>query len=101
MYKRQENISAQEVEDVLYRHAKVGDVTVIGLPDPRTGERACAVVQLADGVTELTLAELADHCRAEGLAIQKVPEQLELVDALPRNSMGKVLKQDLRARYRP
>jgi acyl-CoA synthetase (AMP-forming)/AMP-acid ligase II len=95
-----ENISAQEVEDVLYRHPKVGDVTVIGLPDPRTGERACAVVQLADGVTALTLAELAEHCRSEGLAIQKVPEQLELVDALPRNAMGKVLKQDLRARYR-
>jgi acyl-CoA synthetase (AMP-forming)/AMP-acid ligase II len=95
-----ENISAQEIEDALYRHPKVADVTVIGLPDARTGERACAVVQLAEGVTELTLTELADHCRAEGLAIQKVPEQLEIVEALPRNAMGKVLKQDLRARYR-
>ena len=44
----------------------------------------------------LTLAELAEHCQSKGLARQKIPEQIELVDALPRNPMGKLLKQELR-----
>jgi acyl-CoA synthetase (AMP-forming)/AMP-acid ligase II len=74
---------------------------VIGVPDPMTGERCCAVVVLADGVESLSLVELAEHCRSNGLAIQKAPERLEIVDAIPRNSMGKILKQDLRARYVP
>ena len=43
-----ENISAQEIEGVLYAHPKMGDVAIIGVPDPRTGERACAVVVLAE-----------------------------------------------------
>lgn len=95
-----ENISAAELEDVLYTHPKVADVAVIGLPDPKTGERACAVVALKPGIAGLTLAELADFGRAKGLAALKLPEQLELVAALPRNSMGKVLKQQLRETYR-
>ena len=70
---------------------------MIGVPDARTGERACAVVVLAEGVDTLTLAEIIDFCRSEQLATQKIPEQLHLVDALPRNSMGKILKQELRA----
>ena len=95
-----ENISAQEIENVLYTHPDIADVTVIGLPDARTGERCCAVVVLADGAEPLTLTDLAQHCAANGLAKQKVPEQIEFVDALPRNAMGKILKQELRARYR-
>jgi acyl-CoA synthetase (AMP-forming)/AMP-acid ligase II len=91
-----ENISAQEIEGVLYTHPKIGDVAVIGVPDPRTGERACAVVVLADGVSSLTLNELVDYCRAQRLATQKIPERLEIVDVLPRNAMGKILKQELR-----
>jgi cyclohexanecarboxylate-CoA ligase len=92
-----ENISTQEIENVLYGHPKIGDVAVIGVPDAKTGERACAVVVLADGVDTLGLAEIIDFCRAEKLATQKIPEQLHLVDTLPRNSMGKILKQELRA----
>lgn len=94
-----ENLSALEIEGVVYSHPKVADVAVIGVPDPRTGERALAVIVLAPGVESLTLAELAEHSRAQQLAIQKVPERLEFVAALPRNSMGKVLKQELRKRY--
>ncbi len=94
-----ENISATEVEDVLHGHPKIGDVAVIGVPDPRTGERCCAVVHLADGVDSLTLAEIAEHCRSVGLATQKIPEQLEIVDEVPRNPMGKIRKQELRDRY--
>jgi len=95
-----ENISAQEIEDVLYAHPKVADVAVIGVPDPRTGERACAVVVLAEGTDSLTLAELVEFCRGRQLANQKIPERLEVVPALPRNAMGKILKQELRRTYK-
>lgn len=91
-----ENLSAQEMEDVLSEHPAVADVAVIGLPDERTGERACAMIVLAEGRDSLTLAELAEHCIAKGLAKQKIPEQLEIVSELPRNPMGKVLKHVLR-----
>jgi acyl-CoA synthetase (AMP-forming)/AMP-acid ligase II len=95
-----ENISAQEIENVLYTHPKIADVTVIGLPDAKTGERCCAVVVLAPGESAITLADLAQHCVDNGLAKQKIPEQIETIDLLPRNAMGKILKQELRARYR-
>ena len=94
-----ENISALEIEEALYRHPAIADVAVVSAPDARTGERVCAFVVVTSGAS-LTLTELADHCRGHGLAIQKCPEQLELVDSLPRNSFGKVLKQDLRARLK-
>jgi len=94
-----ENISASEVEDVLQRHPSIADVAVIGLPDPRTGERACAVVTLAEGVTTLTLVEIAEHCAELGLAKQKVPEQLEIVDEIPRNAMAKIQKPELKKRF--
>lgn len=94
-----ENLSALEIEAALYSHPNVADVAVIGVPDPLTGERAMAVIVLAAGVQTLTLNELADHCQDQQLASQKFPERLEIVDQLPRNSMGKVLKQDLRRRF--
>lgn len=94
-----ENISALEVEGALFAHPDVLDAAVIGLPDKRTGERVCAVVLLREGGS-LTIESLRDHCRALGLAVQKCPEQLELTDAIPRNGMGKILKQELVARYR-
>jgi cyclohexanecarboxylate-CoA ligase len=95
-----ENVSAKEVEDHLYRHPKVADVAVIGLPDPDSGERVCAVVTTAEGGDPLGFDEMADYLRAEGLMVQKVPEQLEVVDVIPRNPSGKILKRDLQARYR-
>jgi len=93
-----ENISALEIEDALYQHPAIADVAVVAAPDPRTGERVCAFVVVALDAEPPTLQSIADHCRALGLAVQKCPEQLELVDGLPRNSYGKVLKQDLKAR---
>ncbi len=93
-----ENISAKEVEDLLYNHPAISDVAVIGLPDPKTGERACAVVALAEGAT-LDLAQVAEFLRAAGLRVQAIPEQLEVVDAVPRNPAGKILKHDLRQRF--
>jgi acyl-CoA synthetase (AMP-forming)/AMP-acid ligase II len=94
-----ENISAKEVEDVLIDHPAVRDVTVIGLPDDERGERCCAVVVATDPAHPPTLDDLVQHCAAAGLMRQKFPEQLEIVDALPYNSTGKVLKADLRKRY--
>jgi acyl-CoA synthetase (AMP-forming)/AMP-acid ligase II len=92
-----ENISAKEIEDVLFKHPKVADVAVIGLPDPTSGERACAVVACKD--EPLTFDEMTDFLKAQGLRIQATPEQLEIVEVLPRNPAGKVLKQDLRTRF--
>ncbi len=93
-----ENISAKEIEDLLFLHPRVRDAAVVGLPDPRTGERACAVVVVDDPSDPLTLGDLTGFLRARDLMVQKLPEQLELVDELPRNPAGKVLKQDLRSR---
>ncbi|MFA5885076.1 MAG: AMP-binding protein [Acidimicrobiia bacterium] len=87
-----ENIGAQEVESVLYEHPSVGAVAVIGLPDAERGERVCAVVELVDGAAPLTLADVQAHCRAAGLSQRKWPEQLEIVDEMPRNPTMKILK---------
>jgi len=95
-----ENISAREIEELAFSHPKVGDVAVIGLPDAERGERVCAVVELAGGADPLTLEELADYLAAKGLMRQKVPEQLEVLDTLPRNeTLRKVLKYQLRERF--
>jgi cyclohexanecarboxylate-CoA ligase len=93
-----ENISAKEVEDLLFTHPGVADVAVIGLPDPRTGERVCAVVS-SRGARPPELDDLARFLREQGLRTQALPERLELVESIPRNPAGKVMKQDLRDRY--
>ncbi|UVE93807.1 class I adenylate-forming enzyme family protein [Dietzia sp. B32] len=92
-----ENVSAVEVEGILFSHPKVNDVAVIGLPDPDRGELVCAVVRPESGAAP-TLDDLADHCAAAGLMTRKFPERLELMDDLPRNPAGKVLKNELRQR---
>ena len=94
-----ENISAKEVEDLLFTHPKVGDAAVVGLPDSKTGERACAVVVPTDAESPPTLPELFEFLTDQGLAKQKVPEQLEIIEALPRNASGKILKHELRSTY--
>ena len=75
------------------------DVAVIGLPDPERGERVCAVVQLADGVQRLTVAEMVECCKNAGLMTQKIPEQLEIRDEMPRAATGKIVKTKLRDAY--
>lgn len=95
-----ENISARELEDVLFNHPKVGDVAVIGVPDEERGELVCAVVETADGAEPITLDELVAWCKDAGLMTQKIPERLEIVDALPRNeTLNKVLKFKLREQF--
>jgi non-ribosomal peptide synthetase component E (peptide arylation enzyme) len=93
-----EKISAKEIEDLLYAHPRIAEAAVIGLPDPQTGERCCAVVVPREG-GGVDLAAIARYCRDAGLAHQKVPERLELVAELPRNASGKVQKHELRRRF--
>ncbi|MFF5923164.1 class I adenylate-forming enzyme family protein [Streptomyces flavochromogenes] len=95
-----ENISAKEIEDLLHGHPDVGDAAVIGLPDAERGERVCAVVEQPPGAGPLTLPLVTAFLREAGLSVHKLPEQLEVVDALPRNeTLRKVMKYKLRERF--
>lgn len=95
-----ENISAREIEELLYAHPGVADAAVIGLPDPERGERVCAVVEQPVGAGPVGLGEITAYLREAGLATHKLPEQLEIVEALPRNeTLRKVLKYKLRERF--
>ena len=90
-----ENISAVEVENLVQTHPAVAAVAVIPIPDDERGELVCAVVELVDGQA-LDLPTLTAHLRAQGVMPQKLPERLEVVDALPRGgTLGKVLKTEL------
>jgi len=70
---------------------------VIGLPDRERGERVCAVVEVAPGAEAPTLDVLTSYLKEAGLMVQKIPEQLVVVDQLPRNATMKVLKYQLRS----
>jgi acyl-CoA synthetase (AMP-forming)/AMP-acid ligase II len=95
-----ENISAKEIEDLLAAHPSVADVAVIGLPDADRGELVCAVVEQPPETAALTLPEVVSYLRSSGLAVHKLPERLEVVEALPRNdTLRKVLKYKLRERF--
>lgn len=93
-----ENVASAEVESVLYRHPAIADAAVIGVPDEKWGERVHAVVVLKPG-QKVTAQEITDFCRGY-LAGYKIPRSVEFVDALPRNPAGKVLKTELRAKYK-
>ncbi len=92
-----ENISPEEVEDVLYSHPQVEEAAVIGVPDPEWGQEPRAVVVLKPG-KPVTAEELIEYCRTR-LAGFKRPRSVVFVEALPRNSVGKVLKNKLREEY--
>ena len=92
-----ENISAKEIEDILYTHQKVAAVAVVGLPDKERGERVCAVDEIVEGSDPLEFEEMIEICESEGLMKQKIPEQLINYDGLlPRNPTLKILKYQLR-----
>ena len=92
-----ENIPVVEVEAVLFRHPAVDDVAIVGVPDPRLGERACAYVTLKPDAT-LGLGDMIDYLEAEKMAKQYLPEFLEIVDEMPRTPSGKIQKFVLRER---
>jgi cyclohexanecarboxylate-CoA ligase len=95
-----ENISARELEELLFAHPKVGDVAVIGIPDAERGELVCAVVEAPEAVDAITFDEMVAYLGEAGLMRQKIPERLEIVDKLPRNeTLNKVLEYKLRERF--
>jgi acyl-CoA synthetase (AMP-forming)/AMP-acid ligase II len=89
------NVYPAELEAVLVRHPSVAEVAVVGVPDERWGEAVKAIVVARDEVTPDTIL---DHCR-DLLANYKRPKSVEIVDALPRSSNGKILRRELRDRY--
>ncbi len=91
-----ENIAAREVEDILIDHPGIAEIALVGVPDERTGERACAVIVPA-GDAPPGLAELCAMLQTHGIARFKTPEQLVICAALPKNAAGKVVKHELRA----
>ncbi len=91
------NISPAELEALITTHPAVAEVAVVGIPDEVLGERTAAVVVVAAGATPPTLDDLVNLLRDRRIASYKLPEHLEVVDALPRNALGKVLKRELRA----
>jgi acyl-CoA synthetase (AMP-forming)/AMP-acid ligase II len=92
-----ENIYPVEVENAVAKHEAVADVAVIGVPDDKFGEALLAFVVTRPGMT-LTVEELIEFCR-EKIAGYKIPRQLKVVDELPRNPSGKILKKILREPY--
>jgi cyclohexanecarboxylate-CoA ligase len=91
-----ENISAKEVEDLLADHPGIAEIAVVGLPDERTGERACAVIVPA-GTARPDVASLLALLASKGVAKFKAPERVVIWDALPKNDAGKILKHQIRA----
>jgi non-ribosomal peptide synthetase component E (peptide arylation enzyme) len=90
------NISAEDVESVLYRHPKVLNAAVVGMPAPLQGERVCAYVELKEGVEPLAKKEVWELMETEKVARYKWPDRVEIVQALPRTPTGKVIKNALR-----
>jgi acyl-CoA synthetase (AMP-forming)/AMP-acid ligase II len=95
-----ENISARELEDVLFAHPKVAEVAVIGVPDEERGEMVVAVVESANPGDDLSFEEMVGWYIDADLMRQKIPERLEVVDRMPRNeTLNKVLKFKLREQF--
>jgi acyl-CoA synthetase (AMP-forming)/AMP-acid ligase II len=92
-----ENISVREIEELLLAHPKVRDAAVIGMPDEERGERVCAVIELVDRSDPLDFTAMRKFLEDQRLMRQKIPEQLEIMDAMPRNEgLQKVVKSKLR-----
>jgi fatty-acyl-CoA synthase len=89
-----ENVSSREVEEAIYLHPGVAETAVIGTPDPIWVEAVTAIVVARDGHT-LGEAEIIAHCKAR-LSGFKVPKRVIVVETLPRNASGKILKRELR-----
>ena len=93
-----ENVYSREVEEVLYTHPAVLEVAVIGVPDPVWVESVHAVIGLRSGEST-TEEEIIAFCKSR-LASYKAPRSVEFVDSLPKNAQGKILKKEIRAKYR-
>jgi len=86
-----ENVPVVEIESLLYRHPAIAQVAIVGYPDPRLGERACAFVVLRPN-ERLDLADMVAYLKSQKVAIQYIPERLEIIDAMPATASGKIQK---------
>lgn len=86
------NVYPNEVEEVLTRHPSIVEAAVIGKPDDRTGECVCAFIVVS---AELTQEDVIDYCREE-LTAYKVPKQVNFLEELPKSTVGKILRRELR-----
>ena len=93
-----ENIYPREVEDVLFRHPKIAEAAVFGTPDRIWGENVAAAVVLEKDAV-MTTEEVIAFCK-DKLASFKKPKVVTFVDALPRSTVGKVLRSELRKRFK-
>jgi acyl-CoA synthetase len=90
------NISAAQVEDEVASHVSVALAAAVSMPDPVFGERVCVYVEQRPGTKGLTLDDVRAHLEGRGVGKELWPERLEVVDALPRSSGGKVAQGELR-----
>jgi 2,3-dihydroxybenzoate---[aryl-carrier protein] ligase len=90
-----EKISCDEIENLIFGLPQVRQVSLVAMPDPVMGERACACVVLQPGGS-LTFEQLIAHLRAQGIASFKLPERLEILPSFPVSPVGKILKRELR-----
>jgi cyclohexanecarboxylate-CoA ligase len=90
-----ENIPVVEIEQILYRHPSIQSVSIVGMPDARLGERACAFVVLKPAAS-LTLADIIAFLSERNVAKNYFPERLEIVNELPSTPSGKIQKFLLR-----
>jgi acyl-CoA synthetase (AMP-forming)/AMP-acid ligase II len=93
-----ENVYSKEVEDAIFENPKIASAVIIGVPHPEWGETVMAVITIKEGEA-LTLEELREFLKPR-IADYKIPRLLKVVDALPMNVSGKVLKYQLRARFK-
>jgi acyl-CoA synthetase (AMP-forming)/AMP-acid ligase II len=89
------NVAPAELETMISSHPAVAEVAVVGYPDDVLGERVCAVIAPKPGQS-VDLASVVEHLKAQEIASYKLPERIEVREALPRNPVGKVLKRQLR-----
>jgi acyl-CoA synthetase (AMP-forming)/AMP-acid ligase II len=92
-----ENVYPQEVEAILGQHPSIVEVAVIGLPDPTWGQAVTAVIVPSDGA-DVSLDDVKELCQGK-IAGYKIPKAIELIDKIPRNETGKVIKRELRERF--
>ena len=90
------NISVREIEEHLAHHSELQAFSVVGMPDERLGERVCCYVVTKPGYGAPTVDQLREFLLAQGMPIQKTPERVVSIDALPMTATGKVLKHELR-----
>ena len=80
---------------MLLANARVADVAAVAMPDEIMGEKVCVYIVPRPGET-LTLEDVTSYVKEQGIAVYKFPERLEIIDAIPRNPVGKILKTKLR-----